>query len=156
MKHLKWVAFIAIVLFVLFVGVSPAAAQDGETAASGFDYPSVVALGGLLSIVAMILFTFFHEWDSNRRTAEMIKTFQQARNDTLFLDRIEKLAVHVVPAELLVNVLNLVKSLTTDDDSRRLVEEVKGLIRQITDGEPNEPAHPHLLTPVPPDDNANG
>ena len=142
MKHLmKWVAFSTIALFILFTGVSPAAAQDGEGILGG-TYNDWMGVGALVVIAAMLIFVFFHEWDSNRRAERMIDIIQRTRNDTDHLDRMEALAVKVVPADLVISIFNLAQALTTTESSRQLIEEIKGLIVQITDGLPNEPAHP--------------
>lgn len=109
------------------------------------------AVLALIGFGGVILLAVLHRRDDRQTSERLIDALKEIRNDTAMLDKIEGLAVKVVPVDLTNNVINLVASLINTPDASKIADLLKDLLKQVTDGQPNtKPPDLHSSqTPLP-------
>lgn len=109
------------------------------------------AVLALIAFGGVILLAVLHRRDDRQTSERLIDALKEIRNDTAMLDKIEGLAVKVVPVDLTNNVINLVASLINTPDATKIADLLKDLLTQVTDNKPNtKPPDLHSAqTPLP-------
>lgn len=95
------------------------------------------AVLALIGFGGIILLAILHRRDDRQTSERLIDALKEIRNDTAMLDKIEGLAVKVVPVDLTNNVINLVASLINTPDATKIADLLKDLLTQVTDNKPN-------------------
>lgn len=98
---------------------------------------NIYAAFALLAFIVVLVVVYLQY----RTIGALTGAVKDAGNNKPFLDTIERVAVQVVPAELVTSLnkgADFLETFTTAEQ-KALVEAFRGLLNKVTDGQPNDP-----------------